>query len=63
LGDRMYRELRKKVLMARVRFLEARAQDKVTPELQRLVDEARGAFRARDSVKLEKKIDGIFRET
>jgi len=56
----MYRELTEKVRRARARLQEAKAQGKVTPEIQKLAQEARAAFRARKPVEFEKKMDDLL---
>jgi len=53
----MYRELREKIRKARAKLQEAKAQGKVTPDVQKLAQEVMAAFRARNPVEFEKKID------
>jgi len=60
LGDTMYRELREKVGRTGTKLKEAKAQGKVTPEIQKLAQESRAASRARNPVEFEKKTDKLL---
>jgi len=46
--------------LAKAEFQKAKAQGKVTPEEQKLAQEVRATFRARNLVEFEKKIDELL---